>query len=149
MSYNISKKFKFECAHKLNNLEENHPCSCLHGHSYKVEVIIFAKELNSQGFVIDFGKLKSFQTWLDKYFDHALILTSEDYNNYLTDSNQKYFIMRDYNNTSAENMAHLFAHHIVYDLNIIKYNSSIYMVFIKVWETENNYAGYTLKLIRK
>ncbi|MFW6219583.1 MAG: 6-pyruvoyl trahydropterin synthase family protein [bacterium] len=147
MSYNISKKFKFECAHKLNNLDDNHPCSCIHGHSYKVEVIIFAKELNEQGFVIDFGKLKIFQKWLDDNFDHALILTNNDTSIDSLPNNQKYYIMPDsYNNTSAENFAHLFTYHILNELNIKAYNNSINMIFVKVWETENNYAGYSVKI---
>ena len=34
------------------------PCINLHGHTWKLEVVIAAHELDAQGFVIDFGVLK-------------------------------------------------------------------------------------------
>ena len=143
--YMISRKFKFECAHKLNNLVDGHPCSCIHGHSYKIEMVLFAKDLNSQGFIIDFGELKPFQKWLDDNFDHALIVTEKDYKEELNILLQKhkYFIMRGYNNTSAENMAHLFVN-TFYELfkEDLDFKNNVYQIFCKVWETENNYASY-------
>lgn len=143
--YQISKKFKFECAHKLNNLREGHPCSCIHGHSYKVEVVLKADKLNDHGFVIDFGDLKLFQKFLDENFDHALVVTSYDYNERDDRlSNQKYFVMPiEYNNTSAENFAHFFCNKIIqifeHDLD---FSQNVVSVKVKVWETENNYASY-------
>lgn len=140
-TYYISRKFKFECAHKLNNLPNGHPCGCIHGHSYKVEMIIFSKKLNKYGFIIDFGDLKIFQQWLDLKFDHALIISeSEEQTEFIM--SQKNFRMP-YNNTSAENMAHYFANK-MYEL--INEKDNIYKIITNVWETENNYAGYILNI---
>lgn len=47
----LTKSFKFEAAHKLDDYEG--PCKHLHGHSYRLEVSIIG-EVNSNGMIIDF-----------------------------------------------------------------------------------------------
>ena len=45
---------------------------------YVVKVTITTQNCNNSGMVIDFGKLKTFQTWLDEYYDHHTILNIKD-----------------------------------------------------------------------
>lgn len=68
--YQISKLFEFSASHQLLGLPENHPCSRLHGHNYRVEVVLQAPLLNPVGFVVDYGDLKPFKEYLDQTFDH-------------------------------------------------------------------------------
>lgn len=68
--YQISKRFEFSASHILTGLPEGHPCGRLHGHNYTVEVILEAPGLDSRGFVVDYGDLKAFKSYLDDTLDH-------------------------------------------------------------------------------
>lgn len=68
--YTISKQFTFSASHQLENLPSNHPCRRLHGHNYRVELILQAKFLNDAGFVEDYRDLDAFKEFLDRTFDH-------------------------------------------------------------------------------
>jgi len=57
-------------------MHEGH-CSLIHGHNWDVEVEFSCDEVDTNGFVIDFGKLKSFKEYLGR-FDHALVLRFDD-----------------------------------------------------------------------
>ena len=69
----IRKQFGFEAAHRLVGLPDGHKCGRLHGHSYKVEVVLQSAELNEHGFVVDYGELSAFGAYLDHTFDHTYI----------------------------------------------------------------------------
>ncbi|SVD83164.1 uncharacterized protein METZ01_LOCUS436018, partial [marine metagenome] len=40
MNMELRKTFQFEAAHSLPNLPTDHKCARLHGHSFKVEVVV-------------------------------------------------------------------------------------------------------------
>ena len=68
----ISKEFKFEAAHQLQNSYSG-LCDSLHGHSYQLEVSI-RKRLNNQGIVIDFSELKEIvNNYIIKTLDHSYL----------------------------------------------------------------------------
>lgn len=54
----ISQAFRFEAAHRLPNVPETHPCSRLHGHSYRIEVRLEGPVDSNTGFVADFLDLE-------------------------------------------------------------------------------------------
>jgi 6-pyruvoyltetrahydropterin/6-carboxytetrahydropterin synthase len=69
----IGKLFKFEAAHQLKNWPEDHQCHRLHGHSYKVEVVIsgnIAYESDKPFVVVDFADLSEAWSYVHKKFDH-------------------------------------------------------------------------------
>lgn len=66
----ISKDFAFSASHQLEGLPDDHPCSRLHGHNYRVRVCVEAAELDPVGFVVDYGELKGFGAWIDRELDH-------------------------------------------------------------------------------
>ena len=68
--YRIGKKFSFDASHQLFGLPEGHQCGRLHGHTYTVEVTFVGEELTGEGWIFDFGALKSFGEWLKATFDH-------------------------------------------------------------------------------
>jgi 6-pyruvoyltetrahydropterin/6-carboxytetrahydropterin synthase len=69
----IRKQFSFEAAHQLHGLPNGHQCGRLHGHSYRVELVLVAEQLDNIGFVVDYGELKPFRDYLDSNFDHRLL----------------------------------------------------------------------------
>ena len=54
--YSIRKSIDVDFAHHVRG--HDGPCINVHGHTWKLEVVIEAAELDESGFVIDFGKLK-------------------------------------------------------------------------------------------
>lgn len=58
----------FSAAHLLRGY--NGACSNLHGHNYKVTVVVRAKELDEIGIALDFKKLKSELDALLDAYDH-------------------------------------------------------------------------------
>ena len=70
MTWQISKDFAFSASHQLAGLRDGHPCGRLHGHNYQVRVTLTGDALDPNGFVLDYGDLKPFGTWLDNTVDH-------------------------------------------------------------------------------
>lgn len=66
----IFREFTFEAAHRLPFVPEDHKCSRLHGHSYRVEVRLSGPIGDETGWVVDFAELK--QAWkpLHEVLDH-------------------------------------------------------------------------------
>jgi 6-pyruvoyltetrahydropterin/6-carboxytetrahydropterin synthase len=52
----IGRTYRFESAHHLPNLPDGHKCKNLHGHNYRIEVIL-SGALDSRGFVKDFADI--------------------------------------------------------------------------------------------
>lgn len=55
----ISQAFRFEAAHRLPNVPPTHRCHRLHGHSYRVELIVEGPVDPRSGFVVDFFDLEA------------------------------------------------------------------------------------------
>lgn len=71
--FSIGKRFKFDAAHRLTTLPPNHKCSRLHGHTYHVTLTLEATRLDEHGFVLDYGDLAEFKTWVDDTLDHRYL----------------------------------------------------------------------------
>lgn len=70
MGYTISKEFAFSASHILSGLPPDHPCSRLHGHNYRVEVVLAVPHLSPVGFIRDYRALDPFKRFLNDTFDH-------------------------------------------------------------------------------
>ncbi|HEY6797078.1 MAG TPA: 6-carboxytetrahydropterin synthase [Kineosporiaceae bacterium] len=70
MTYLIGKTFSFSASHSLPDLPVGHQCARLHGHNYRVEVVLRAEDLSPPGFVTDFADLSPFKTYLQATLDH-------------------------------------------------------------------------------
>lgn len=68
--YTISKQFSFDASHQLTGLPDGHKCTRLHGHTYRVEIILQSETLNEVGFVVDYGDLKPLKDYIDHHLDH-------------------------------------------------------------------------------
>ena len=53
-------------------------CSLLHGYSIGVKVIFECETLDERNWVMDFGGLKDFKSWLEYMFDHTLLIAKDD-----------------------------------------------------------------------
>ncbi len=146
--YGITKNFKFEAAHRLFTMPQDHPCRNLHGHSYVVKVSVWIediKQMENPNMVIDFGKLKIFQKQLDEFFDHALILHEDDpLYDIIKDHVCKIMKMPFKLDVTAENMAYLFAN----SINAIckEYKIKSGQIQVEVAETVGNTASYVREI---
>lgn len=68
--YVISKQFAFSASHFIGGLPDDHKCSRRHGHNYIVEIVCQAGELDSRGFVVDYGDLAPIKHYVDSTLDH-------------------------------------------------------------------------------
>lgn len=76
--FQIRKSIDVDFAHHVRG--HLGPCINLHGHTWKLEVVVAARELSEQGFVIDFGVLKrQVLTPCHTLLDHALAIGIETY----------------------------------------------------------------------
>jgi len=70
MGYEIQKEFHFSASHQLDHLPDYHQCARLHGHNYKLVVVLASNTLNENGFVKDYGELKPLKEYIDNKLDH-------------------------------------------------------------------------------
>jgi 6-pyruvoyltetrahydropterin/6-carboxytetrahydropterin synthase len=53
-------------------------CSLIHGHNWAITLTFACSEVNPDGFVVDFGKLKYLKAWIDTHLDHACLFNEND-----------------------------------------------------------------------
>jgi len=69
----IFKEFTIEAAHRLPNVPENHKCSRLHGHSFKIEIYVSGEVEEKPGWIMDFADIKqAFQPLFERLDHHYL-----------------------------------------------------------------------------
>lgn len=71
--FRIGKAWTFDAAHRLDGLPPGHKCARLHGHTWRVEVILHYVSLTPPGFVVDFGELAPFGAYLKAELDHRCL----------------------------------------------------------------------------
>ncbi len=81
----IRKLFKFENAHIVRNCSTQRCRENIHGHSYKVEVLLESNYLDHGQMVYDFGLTKRYIKELIETFDHSITLWSGDEKSYIAD----------------------------------------------------------------
>jgi 6-pyruvoyltetrahydropterin/6-carboxytetrahydropterin synthase len=137
----VTKIFHFEAAHRLLNYEGK--CKHIHGHTYVAEITIEASALDDKEMVVDFGELKEkIGKWLDRHWDHALLLHSADplvgvMKKVIEDSRMYLFDT----NPTAEAMAD-----ILYEVANDDFNEPMRQLSVKsvkIWETPTSYAEYS------
>lgn len=74
----IRKMFKFENAHIVRGCSTRRCSENIHGHSYKIEVLLESNYLDHGQMVYDFGLTKLYIKELIDSFDHTITLWSED-----------------------------------------------------------------------
>jgi len=81
----IRKEFKFENAHIVRGCSSTRCRSSIHGHSYRVEILIESNFLDHGQMVYDFGLTKQSIKDLIDSFDHAISIWDQDEPDYIED----------------------------------------------------------------
>ena len=68
----IGRTYRFESAHHLPLLPEGHKCKNLHGHNYRLDVVLRG-EIDTRGFIKDFAEIDGEIAPLIKLVDHQLL----------------------------------------------------------------------------
>jgi len=79
----IRKLYKFENAHIVRNCSTQRCSENIHGHSYRVEVLLESNYLDNGQMVYDFGLMKRYIKELIEAFDHSITLWSGDDREYI------------------------------------------------------------------
>lgn len=69
----IYKEFSFDSAHFLPHVPEAHKCRNMHGHTYRLKVVIEGEPDPVLGWIMDFKQLKDAVNPVIDQLDHKLI----------------------------------------------------------------------------
>jgi len=72
MPTTIGRFYRFESAHFLPKVPDGHRCKNLHGHNYRVEIVLTGA-LDERGFVADFHEIDAATAPLIAQVDHKLL----------------------------------------------------------------------------
>jgi len=117
MIVELMKEYRFEAAHRLPRVAEGHKCARIHGHSYRVEVLVTGPVDPATGWLIDFGVIDDAWADIHNRLDHQ----------YLND-------VPGLENSTCENLAG-------YMWGILK-PSIPYLSGLTVWETHDSKCTY-------
>jgi 6-pyruvoyltetrahydropterin/6-carboxytetrahydropterin synthase len=70
MNVRLAHEFRFEAAHRLPRVPPGHKCARLHGHSFRVELVVAGPVDPVTGWFIDFGVLYDAWKPLHDQLDH-------------------------------------------------------------------------------
>ena len=70
MNVRLAHEFRFEAAHRLPRVPPGHKCARLHGHSFRVELVVAGPVDPVSGWFIDFGVLYDAWKPLHDQLDH-------------------------------------------------------------------------------
>ncbi len=140
----IRKMFEFENAHIVRFCSSKRCKTSIHGHSYKIEILLKSKYLDNAGMVYDFGLLKQEIKQIVDSFDHAITLFSGDDKEYLEQMKKHslrwvLFPL----NVSAENFCRVFFVHIdtlIKKTKMINGEKGVKLKSIIIHETAKCYA---------
>lgn len=130
--YRVSKSVSFCYGHRLLNY--NGKCAHLHGHNARAVITLESSELDAQGMVEDFSRVKQLVwDWLDAEVDHTLLLHRDDPVLPVLQAAGERVRVTDFNPT-AENIARMIFEHVAAE--------GYPVVDVTLWETETSYASY-------
>lgn len=119
--YRLTIKTGFAAAHNLINYQGD--CENLHGHNWKVEVTVTARELDLAGLAIDFKVLKKQTNKVLDELDHKYV-------------NQHHFFLD--LSPSSENIAR----YLYLELSKLLNDGNVKVERVGVWESDNACAEY-------
>jgi 6-pyruvoyltetrahydropterin/6-carboxytetrahydropterin synthase len=140
----IRKLFKFENAHIVRNCTSRRCSRSIHGHSYKVEILLESNFLDNGQMVYDFGLMKTTIKELIDSFDHAITLWKYDNPEYIEFAkkfSERWIILPV--NPSAEQFSRVFFLMVDRVLNLTVFQNNeknIKVNSVIVHETDTGYA---------
>lgn len=73
MMVRICKTFDFDAAHRLPNVPEGHKCGRMHGHTYRVDVILEGAPTEHDGWFIDYADIAAAWEPIGLVLDHQTL----------------------------------------------------------------------------
>ena len=73
MRISLTKSFDFEAAHWLPTFPQGHKCRRMHGHSFKVDIVVEGEVDPALGYLMDFGDIKTAIAPVQEQLDHYLL----------------------------------------------------------------------------
>ena len=70
MNVRLIKSFTFEAAHWLPTFPEGHKCRRMHGHSFKVDIVVAGELDPAKGYLVDYGDIKAVTSPIESQLDH-------------------------------------------------------------------------------
>ena len=119
--YELKIITEFSAAHNLRNFRGK--CEALHGHNWKVEVVLSGKSLDDSGVVLDFAEVKAATNEVMSEIDHRYL-------------NDLPFFME--NNPSSENIARYIFHRLQEKID----NDRVRIRRVTAWESQDACASY-------
>lgn len=120
-SYEVKIITDFAAAHQLRNFRGK--CENLHGHNWKIEVVLKGTELDQSGVLVDFGEVKHATRDLLGELDHCFL------------NDHPFFKDR---NPSSENIARYLLEQLSKRLNAVSY----WVHSVSAWESADACATY-------
>lgn len=118
--YNLIVETSFAAAHNIRGYKGK--CEKVHGHNWKVQVVLASEKLDSLGMVIDFKDVKETTHKILSRFDHTYLNELDEFAK---------------ENPTTENLAR-----ILYNELTKKLPSAITVSKVTAWESENCGASY-------
>jgi 6-pyruvoyltetrahydropterin/6-carboxytetrahydropterin synthase len=123
--FEVSVERTFAAGHALRGYQGK--CENVHGHNYRVQVVVRGERLNSIGLLVDFVDVK-------RVLDNAIERLDHQFINDVPPFDQL--------NPSAENMAKYFFEELQEGLRQAGREVPIELAEVRLWETDNAMAVY-------
>jgi 6-pyruvoyltetrahydropterin/6-carboxytetrahydropterin synthase len=120
--FEVSVEHTFAAGHALRNYRGK--CENVHGHNYKVQVIVRGEKLDQTGMLADFVELKRLLRAISEPLDHVFLNDIEPFTEL---------------NPSAENIAWYICEKLQEGL---RQDNPVEVAEVKVWETDIQSATY-------
>ena len=75
MNFELKQHFQIESARYLPNLDKNHPCSNMHGHSFKIILSLIGPVDPKIGWVMDYHEITKVMNPILNLLDHKVLNT--------------------------------------------------------------------------
>ena len=69
----LAKSFSFEAAHYLPCFPDGHKCRRMHGHSFRIEVVVEGEMDPAKGYLVDYGDIKKAISPVHDTLDHRCL----------------------------------------------------------------------------
>ena len=120
--FEVSVEHTFAAGHALRNYKGK--CENVHGHNYRIQVVVRGEELDATGMLADFVELKRLLRDICEPMDHVFLNDMEPFTEL---------------NPSAENMARYVCERLQSGM---KQENPVEVAEVKVWETDIQSATY-------
>lgn len=123
--FEVAVEKKFAAGHALRNYHGK--MEPIHGHNYKVLVLLQGEKLDATGLLVDFIEVENLMKEVIGKFDHVFLNDVAPF---------------DVLNPSAENMAKVFHDEICRGLQTGSRENAVRVAEVSVWETDDARATY-------